>query len=99
VVSSIRLYFEGDPKLKPGFRRLLDEVVDRARQNRCEFKLVATGGTPVQDYGAGVRANPDAWNVLLLDSEGPFTSDRLHEKGLGQFDKGSVFWMVELMES
>ena len=42
MVTSIRLYFEGDPRLKPGFRQFLNEVYERARQNRCEVSLVAT---------------------------------------------------------
>ncbi len=98
-MTSIRLYFEGDPRLKPGFSQFLKEVHQLGRQNRCELKLVATGGTPVQDYMAGRRSNPEAWNVLLLDSEGPLTLDLPHKKGLREVDKGSVFWMAQLMES
>jgi hypothetical protein len=101
VVTELRIYFEGDSRLRPGFHRFLKEIVEATR-GRCLFRLIDAKGTPVQDYYNGIKANPDAWNVLLLDSDGP--ADRNHEelcrgKKIEPSRSGSVFWMVQIMES
>ncbi len=100
MVSEIRIYFEGDSALKPGFDLFLEEIKEKARARRCRFNLVATNGTPAQDYKIAIESHPDAWNVLLLDSEGPATtpSDLCAKKDLAGHSE-SVFWMVQIMES
>ena len=98
MVTAIRIYFEGDAKLRPGFNAFFSEITDTVREMRCTFKLVATNATPGPDYIDGSRRNPKAWNLLLLDSDGPITSDLLERKGLAQSDEGSVFWMVQVMD-
>jgi hypothetical protein len=55
--------------------------------------IVATGGTPERDFSIALRKHPAAWNVLLRDSEGPLQPDRPASPA------GSIFWMVEMMES
>ena len=102
MVTELRIYFEGDVRLRSGFRSFLNEVYEAARTKRCYVELVATNGTPVQDYCDGLKANPDAWNVLLLDSDGP--ADCTHEelcraKQIEPSRSDSVFWMVQIMES
>lgn len=100
MVTEIRIYFEGDGALKPGFDRFLGGIKQKARLRRCRFSLIAANGTPAQDYKIAVESHPDAWNVLLLDSEGPATTplDLCAKKDLaGHSD--SVFWMVQIMES
>ncbi len=102
MVNELRIYFEGDDGLRPGFRSFLDEIFAVASSRRCRVKLVATDGRPVEDYYTGLKANPDAWNVLLLDSDAPV--DRSHMelcrgKRIEPLRSGSVFWMVHIMES
>ena len=101
--AEIRLYFEGSPLLRPGFDAFFREVKSRAREKRCLFRPVAAEGTPVQDFIAGLKTNPDAWNVLLMDSEGPLApnaaADLCAKYGLDQSHADSIFWMVETMES
>lgn len=98
MVTELRIYFEGDTRLRPGFHSFLKEIVEAARQKRCRLELVATDGTPVEDFRIALRSHPDAWNVLLLDSEGSLSScDR--RKKFDREDDDRVFWMVELMES
>jgi hypothetical protein len=98
MVRELRIYFEGDPRLRPGFRQFLSEIAEAARSKRWHFDLIATEGTPVQDFQAALKAHRDAWNVLLLDSEDP-QEFRLRKKRLEGCDQDSVFWMVQIMES
>jgi Domain of unknown function (DUF4276) len=88
LVTEIRIYFEGDKALRPGFRQFLSEVGDIARMKRIRFQPVAVGGRPEEDFHIALKSHPDAWNVLLRDSEGPNPPRRV-----------SVFWMVQIMEA
>jgi Domain of unknown function (DUF4276) len=102
MVKELRIYFEGDVGLRPGFRSFFDSIYKAARTSRCRVELVATDGTPVQDYNSGLKANPDAWNVLLLDSD--VSVDRTHvelcrSKQIEPSRSDSGFWMVQVMES
>jgi hypothetical protein len=102
MVKELRIYFEGDVGLRAGFRSFFDSIYKAARTRQCRVELVATDGTPAQDYYSGLKANPDAWNVLLLDSDGP--ADRTHKElcNVKQIEPAlsdSVFWMVQIMES
>ncbi len=103
MVTEIRIYFEGDKSLKPGFRAFFDELFDRARAKRCKVNLIATDGTPARDFGIAVRTHLDAWNILLLDSDGPVGAQRtasfIAAQGLGDAHRDSIFWMAEMMES
>jgi hypothetical protein len=85
----IRLYFEGDDKLRRGFRTFF------SRMALGNIRPVATNGTPVQDYEDGLRSHPAAINLLLLDS------DEMPERRaqLSEYPKERVFWMIEMMES
>src|ERR1035441_2961433 len=89
----IRIYFEGDKSLKAGFDAFLQEIRERASTSHCKVWIVATGGTPERDFGIAMRKHPAAWNVLLRDSEGPLQPNRPASLA------GSIFWMVEMMES
>ena len=101
MVTEIRIYFEGDNALKPGFNVFLGEIKEKARARRCRLSLIATNGTPAEDYQIAVESHPNAWNVLLRDSEGPITTvlpEFCAQKNLaGHAD--NVFWMVQVMES
>ncbi len=102
MVKELRFYFEGDTRLKAGFDSFLKEIKDAANSQRCKFYAVATNGTPSQDYRAGLKANPNSWNMLLLDSDEALEDSQvelLQKKGLEGCDPDSVFWMVQLMES
>src|ERR1022692_3454959 len=71
----IRIYFEGDKSLKAGFDAFLREIGERADAAQCTLRIVATGGTPERDFGIALRKHPEAWNILLRDSEGPWNRD------------------------
>jgi hypothetical protein len=79
----------------------LNEIYEAARAKEYRVELVATDGTPVQDYYNGLKANPRAWNVLLLDSDAPARvfAEMCTGKRIEASEEGSVFWMVQIMES
>jgi hypothetical protein len=95
----IRVYFEGDTRLRRGFHAFLLETVEAARSARLRIQFIATGGTPAQDFRDALDSHPDAVSILLLDSEGPFHphSERALSVGFAPADR--VFWMVQMMES
>ena len=102
MVTELRIYFEGDARLRPGFHKFLSQIVQAARARRCCVDLIATGGTPVQDFRDGLRTHQNAWNILLLDSDMPFNGSLVelcHSKSLDPSREASVFWMVQIMES
>ena len=73
MVDEVNILFEGDSKLRPGFRNLLDRHVERARRQRIRFKLIAGGPGPeaVKDFLRVCRTRPYQLNILIIDSEGP----------------------------
>jgi hypothetical protein len=104
MVTELRIYFEGDNQLRPGFHGFLKEMkaAAAAGKKRCRFQLIEAKGTPVQDFRDALRTHPDAWNVLLLDSEAPIAgslADLCRRNKLDSAHEGSVFWMVVVMES
>jgi len=102
-MPEIRIYFEGDKALRSGFHRFFSGIYQAARAKRWELRLIATGGTPRDDFSVAINTHPDAINVLLLDSEsrddGRLTERILREQGWPREVESCVFWMVEMMES
>lgn len=100
LVDEIRIYFEGDQALRPGFRAFFGEIWDRATGRRCKVRLIAGGGTAVQDFDMALKHHPNAHNILLIDSEGPHDAKASAGFcGKHQFPRNLVFWMVQVMES
>ena len=50
MVKGLRIYFEGDNQLRPGFRKFLRQIVQAATAQQRRVDFIATGGTPVADY-------------------------------------------------
>src|SRR5579863_2259900 len=103
MVTEIRIYYEGDRLLQPGFHSFFTSIRERAKKKRCDFHLIAAKGTSSRDFQIAIKTHPNAWNILLKDSEGPDSgalSASLCEHN--KWDKShaeSIFWMVEMMES
>ena len=86
----IRIYFEGDPALKEGFHAFFGAIVSATREQSGRIRFIAGKARARDDFRRATRVHPDAWNVLLIDSEGePDSNDR----------DGQTFWMVQCMES
>jgi len=80
----------------------MKEIVEAARRKRCRFQLVEAKGPPAQDFHDALKTHPDAWNVLLLDSDAPVEgslADLCRTKRIDPEHEASVFWMVQVMEA
>jgi hypothetical protein len=83
MVGEVRLYVEGggdqrDVKrqLERGMGQFLARVRNLARSKRIRWCIVACGGrgATFADYLTALASHPDAFNVLLVDAEGPVTA-------------------------
>jgi len=101
--TEIRIYFEGDKSLKPGFAAFFSELKTRAMAKRCKVEFIATGGKPQGDFTLAMATHQTAWNILIRDSERPYkpnlSAALCAEQGWSQSHADSIFWMVEMMES
>lgn len=102
-MAEIRIYFEGHESLRQGFCAFFKEIYDLARARRWRVELIATHGTPAEDFAIANRTHRDAWNILLLDSESPdsgeLTASLIAREGWDASHKDSIFWMVQMMEA
>jgi hypothetical protein len=80
MTREIRIYVEGggdQKEIKASFRRafgeLLKEIRELARGKRIGWTIIAcgSGGSAYDDFQLGLSSHPDAFNILLLDAEGP----------------------------
>ncbi len=96
----IRIYFEGNDALRPGFRDFFSGLHELARQNKITLRLIAAKNGP-NDFKKALRSHPDSFNILLKDCEQPFTNPvaLCHRHDIDAKLSERVFWMVELMES
>ena len=99
-MKELRIHFEGDGALKPGFRQLLDEIIAAARRRSIKLQLISGGATAGRDFLNSLKSHPEELNVLLIDSEGPFPERKLPAgvDAVNDLD-GRVFWMVQVMVS
>ena len=79
----IRIYVEGggdstDSKaeIRRGLSIFLKDLVSQARSQRIRWNISACGSrqSAYDDFNLAQRTHPDAFNVLLVDSEGPVSS-------------------------
>lgn len=84
MTSEIRIYAEGGgdqketkARLRRGFGEFLAELRARARTKRIHWNIIACGSrtSAFDDYKTALRSHPEALNLLLVDAEGPVTSD------------------------
>jgi hypothetical protein len=105
MCSEIRIYFEGHRLLKPGFSLFFSDLRDLATRRRCKFELIASksGEEACRDFETALKTHPSAWNILLKDSEGPFSAqlapNLCNRRNWKKSSANSIFWMVEMMEA
>ncbi len=104
-MNEIRIYVEGDPALREGFSDFLDDVRREAESKKLRLRPILCGGRDqtIEDFLIALRKHQDAWNILLIDSDGP-DNGRLFEHLVREHAiiaslQNSVFWMVQVMES
>ena len=103
MVTEIRVYVEGDNKLRRGFHEFLKEVRELADALHIKVRPIPCGAEPVRDFCNALRSNPDAFNVLLMDNDGHLSFESLKKRGdwkpPRKVDESEVHWMVQIMES
>ena len=77
MAAKIRIYFEGDAKLKRGFAAFLASLREKAASARIGWELVAGGNRhdAFEDFELALRNHPDDIIALLVDAEGQVTTD------------------------
>ena len=104
MVDTIYIYYEGDKKLQPGFRKFFDSFYHQG----FKIRLVAGGTNAIADFVTGMKTNRDSFNILLKDSEGLSVEESLvkvrshdhWENTLdSQVDDDQLHFMVQVMES
>ncbi|HUT03700.1 MAG TPA: hypothetical protein VM163_07410 [bacterium] len=80
MVKEVRVYVEGGGdrrndrrNLKRGFSQFLNDIRQNARLREIRWSVVASGNRSqtYRAFGHARQQHPDAFNVLLVDSEGP----------------------------
>ena len=110
MVAQIRIYFEGDRRLRPGLEAFLKPAIDLARKQRIGFNAIAGGPTEetIRDFFDAVRDYPEALVILLVDSDSRDDGNLIRsirsrstwnkELGTGVQDS-QIHFMVQVMES
>ena len=82
MVSEVRIYVEGGgdqrsgrAAVREGFSKFLSSLKEMARERHIRWYVVACGSrqSAFDDFEIALRQHPDAFNVLLVDAEGPVT--------------------------
>src|SRR6266511_2930891 len=80
MVSEIRMYVEGGGEgsqtkaaVREGFQRFLQDIVRAAQSQKVRWQIVACGPRKAafENFLMALDTHPNAFNVLLVDSEGP----------------------------
>lgn len=102
-MTEIRVYVEGDPKLRRGFHEFFKDVRKQAGVRRIKFQCIPCGAEPVRDFCCALKSNREALNVLLLDNDGQLSFEGLTQrndwKPPREVSEDKVHWMVQIMES
>jgi len=117
MVSKIRIYVEGggDQKegkrwLREGFSIFLNSMRTVARERKIRWNIIACGSRndACDDFKTALGFHPNAFNVLLVDSEGPVSISKspwAHLKEENKWEQPAdtgdeqCHLMVQLMES
>ena len=84
MTREIRIYVEGGgdgkdtkARLRSGFNKFLSVPHNAARARRIRWQVIAAGGREavLDNFKTACRTHPDAFNILLVDSEGPVSAE------------------------
>ena len=96
MVREIRIYIEGGGndrlswrKIRAGFGEFFDSLRQLARLHRIEWSIIPCGprSSTFEDFKLGLKRHPNAFNVLLVDSESPVSLPRRDHLRLRQQDQ------------
>ena len=104
MVSEIRIYFEGSPRLREGFNKLIRPGIERVSHNSVRFSLIAGGSTEetIKDFKKAASSHTNASIIMLIDSDRAYDSGLLmnikSQIGANVQDE-QIHFMVQVMES
>jgi hypothetical protein len=82
MTREIRIYVEGGgdqkeikARFRTAFGNFLREIKNLSRKKRIKWDIIACGGNALDDFQIALKQHPDAFNVLLVDAEGPLQHD------------------------
>jgi hypothetical protein len=102
MVREIRIYVEGGGqdkltwrKIREGLSNFLDPLRQLARSRRVQWSIIPCGSRndTFEELKIGLRTRPEAFHVLLVDSEGPVSRSRLEH--LRNQDRWDVAFLTE----
>ena len=114
MVNEIRLYVEGGgdsndtkARMREGFDGFLQELKALARTKRIKWQIIACGrrNKAFSAFETALETHPDAFNVLLVDAEGPvhtYPWQHVQSRGgwrISGIDDEHCHLMVQMMEA
>jgi hypothetical protein len=116
MVKEIRIYVEGGGdsqntkrQIREGFSYFFKDLIQSARSKRIKWAIIPCGSrdTAFRDFMNALEDHPDAFNLLLVDSEGSVPkncSPRQYLKNtknwnLDRLDDDQCHLMVQMMEA
>lgn len=84
MVDEVNIVFEGDSRLRPGFRNLLDRHVERARNQRIRFRLIAGGARAEAGIRGGLPGGGRRRRTYSKVSDGARLLELIDETIVGQ---------------
>jgi hypothetical protein len=84
MATEIRIYVEGGGKGNPrarirkAFNAFFASLVATARESGIRWELIPCGSrnSTLEDFKTALRSHPDAFNVLLVDADGPMRGSK-----------------------
>jgi hypothetical protein len=66
---------ETTSSLREGFSKFFQELVDIAKKQKIEFRIVMCGSRAdtYENFKLSLESNPESFNILLIDSESPIS--------------------------
>ncbi len=102
--KEIWIHFEGSNSLKEGFHAFFREFRERGA-GRFTFRWIASRSGPeaCRGFHTALKTHPKAWNILVIDSDGPdrgnLSASLCEKQHWRRSYAHSIFWMVQMMEA
>jgi hypothetical protein len=111
MAQEIRIYIEGGGDtnntkrtLRLGLDEFFKEIHKKAKQKNIKFSIIPSGsdGSSYKNFQRALQSHPDAFNVLLVDSDTAVTTtprQHLNRWDFSNVSDDQIHLMVQIMES
>ncbi len=116
MVREILIWVEGGgnkdtrSRMREGFNKFLNELHDLAKSKGIALRTLpcGSGSSAYKDFKLALETYPNAFNVLLIDSEGPvnrsqsprkYLQSRYRKWNFDDVDDSQCYLMVQMMEA